>query len=70
MNKAKRLVDGQQFALKSILKSSLKEKILKDLLHSELNTLATTAHPNIVEVKTILHDDINYYVVSELVEGG
>ena len=43
---------------------------MKELLRNELNTLVITSHPNIMEVKEILHDDVNYYVSCEIVEGG
>ena len=32
--------------------------------------LANTDHPNIVRVFDLLEDEANYYVVSEIVEGG
>lgn len=36
----------------------------------ELKVLANTDHPNIVRVYDLLEDEINYYIVSEIVEGG
>ena len=61
---------NQEVALKSILKSSVTHPVMKELLKNELNTLVLTSHPNIVDVKEILHDDVNYYISSEVVAGG
>ena len=37
---------------------------------SELEVLKMSSHPNIMEVHELLEDDDNYYIVSELLEGG
>jgi serine/threonine protein kinase len=43
---------------------------MKGLILSELDTLANVSHINIVDVKETLHDDTNYYIASEIIEGG
>ena len=43
---------------------------MKDLLKSELESLIQTDHINIVDVKEIMYDDKNFYVSSEICEGG
>jgi calcium-dependent protein kinase len=37
---------------------------------SELTVLKKCSHPNIMNVNELLEDDQNYYIVSELLEGG
>jgi calcium-dependent protein kinase len=43
---------------------------LPKLMIQELNILKIARHQNIMEVKEILHDDENFYVSSEICEGG
>ena len=47
-----------------------KHQVLVDLMEQELEVLQNTDHPHIVRVLELLHDDVNYYIVSELATGG
>lgn len=47
-----------------------KHEILKKLQQNELEVLQKTIHPNIVRVYELLEDDKNFYISSEIVEGG
>lgn len=44
--------------------------MLQDCMVNELTTLKNCAHSNIMTVRHLLHDDENFYIVSELCEGG
>lgn len=44
--------------------------MLPTLMMSELTVLKKCSHPNIMSVNEILEDANNYYIVSELLEGG
>jgi serine/threonine protein kinase len=44
--------------------------MLPTLMMSELTVLKKCSHPNIMNVSEILEDSNNYYIVSELLEGG
>lgn len=37
---------------------------------SELDILKKANHPNIMRVMEIMHDEDNYYIASEICEGG
>ena len=37
---------------------------------NELDVLAKTDHPHIVQTKELIEDENNFYIVSELVNGG
>lgn len=37
---------------------------------SELTVLQKSSHPNIMSVTEILEDEYNFYIASELLEGG
>lgn len=39
-------------------------------MEQELDVLSKTDHPHIVRVIEMLEDDVNYYIVSEVVKGG
>ena len=39
-------------------------------MESELDVLSKTDHPYITRVIELLEDDLNYYIISELVPGG
>lgn len=39
-------------------------------MEQELDVLLKTDHPNIVRVVALLHDDFNFYIVTDLVSGG
>ena len=70
VHRAKKVGTNQEYALKSIDKSSVTHKTMKALLDGELNTLMTLTHPNIVDTKEILEDENKYYIASEICEGG
>lgn len=44
--------------------------MLVDLMEQELEVLQKTDHPHIVRVMELMEDDVNFYIVSELVTGG
>ena len=69
--KARRKGNDQECAIKVIQKASLnKNPMLPELMVGELSILKKTAHPKIMTVIEILHDDENFYIVSEILEGG
>ena len=39
-------------------------------MENELQVLTEISHPNIVKVFELLHDDSNYYMISELIKHG
>jgi len=39
-------------------------------LQNELSILGEKSHPNIIRIIDLFEDDLNFYVVSELVKGG
>ncbi len=39
-------------------------------MESELDVLSKTDHPHMVRVFELLHDDISFYIITELVTGG
>jgi serine/threonine protein kinase len=47
-----------------------KQKIYIELLQNELSILGEKSHPNIIRIIDLMEDEKNYYVVSELVNGG
>ena len=62
---------GNEFAIKVMRKEMVKKrKIYVQLLENELSILGTKSHPKIIRVVDLIEDKNNYYVVSELVEGG
>lgn len=62
---------GKQFAIKIIEKKKVQERrVYMELLENELAILGSKNHPKIISIKDLLEDDMCYYVVSELVEGG
>ena len=40
------------------------------LLQNELSILGEKSHPNIIRIIDLLEDNLNYYIVSEVVKGG
>lgn len=46
------------------------QKVLKNLMESELAVLGKVSHPNILTVHELLHDDKFYFIVSEFVKHG
>ena len=57
------------YAVKSISKSNLSQKSLKNLI-CEIQILAKLDHPNIVKYYETYDDDKYFYLVMELCEGG
>jgi serine/threonine protein kinase len=47
-----------------------KRKVFLDLLENELSILGSKCHPKIIRIVDLLEDALNYYIVSEIVEGG
>lgn len=39
-------------------------------MKNELRILSECRHPNIMDVQDIIEDENNFYIVSELIEGG
>ena len=71
VNRAQRVGGGIEVAIKVIDKKSLDSNpMLPTLMMSELTVLKKCSHPNIMSVNEILEDSSNYYIVSELLEGG
>ena len=44
--------------------------IHKKLLDNELDILRKCNHPRTMKIYDLLEDDLNYYVVSEFIQGG
>jgi serine/threonine protein kinase len=64
-------ITGMKMAIKIVTKNSIAQhQVLIDLMESELDVLSKTDHPGIVRVLELLEDDINFYIVSELVNNG
>ena len=58
-------------AIKIVKKEYIgKHQVLVDLMEQELEVLQKTDHPHIVRVLELLHDEVNFYIVTELVTGG
>jgi len=63
-----RIANHKQGTIKCAIKIIPKEKIqeheiLKTLMKNELSVLENTAHPNIVRIYELLHDDNFYFIV-------
>jgi serine/threonine protein kinase len=62
---------GNQFAIKIMQKEMVKKrKVFLTLLENELSILGSKCHPKIIRIVDLLEDNSNYYIVSEIVEGG
>jgi serine/threonine protein kinase len=62
---------GVQCAVKIVQKHKINtHQVLLDLLASELDVLSKTDHPNITAIRELIEDENNFYIVSELVNGG
>lgn len=62
---------GTEFAIKVMEKKKVRErKVYVQLLENELAILGSKSHPKIIRVIDLLEDKLNYYIVSEVVEGG
>ena len=51
-------------------KNVKQRKVYVQLLENELSILGSKNHPKIIRVVDLLEDQNNYYIVSEIVEGG
>ena len=71
VNKCVRLGSNTECAIKVIEKESLNSNpMLPVLMMNELQVLQKSSHPHIMNVNELLEDDDNYYIVTELLEGG
>lgn len=62
---------GNEFAIKVMKKEMVrKRKIYVKLLENELSILGSKSHPKIIRIVDLMEDKENFYVVSEIVEGG
>jgi len=62
---------GREFAIKIVKKDLVKKrKVYVELLKNEFSILGSKSHPKIITIVDLLEDYDNYYIVSELVEGG
>ena len=58
-------------AIKIIRKDKINDhEILKALMNDELKILENTAHPNIMRIYELLHDDKFFFIVSEFIRYG
>lgn len=71
VRKCKHTDTQAEFAIK-IMKKTLIEKrrVYLDLLQNELAILGSKSHPKIIRIADLMEDKSNYYIVSEIVEGG
>jgi serine/threonine protein kinase len=67
---ALRRESGTEVAIKIVDKEMENSDIHKELMLQELEVLASISHPSITRTFELLHDDVNYYIVSEHVKGG
>jgi len=71
VRKCKHRETGNDFAIKVMKKAEIRaRKIYVKLLENELSILGSKSHPKIIRVVDLMEDETNYYVVSEIVEGG
>jgi serine/threonine protein kinase len=71
VRKCTRLDTGNEFAIKIMKKEMVKKrKIYVKLLENELSILGCKSHPKIIRIVDLMEDKNNFYVVSEVVEGG
>lgn len=59
--------DGEKFAVKIVEKNVIKEDI--KLLKREIDIMKKVDHPNILKHFEIYEDDVNVYIVMELIHG-
>ena len=60
---------GQDYAVKCVQKKDMDEDMARQML-SELEILGSFHHPNVMQVKELREDDKNFYIATELCEGG
>ena len=60
---------GEVRAIKLIKKASL-SRAEKLMLFTEIENLRTLEHPNILQLYESFEDDVNFYIVTEMCEGG
>ena len=71
MVKAIDVDNGLTYALKIVKKSKIEKKAIdKTLMMNELNIMKEISHNNIIEVRSLLHDNNNYYIAAEYCKGG
>ena len=71
VRKCKHTDTGSEFAIKVMKKTMIdKRKVFFELLQNELAILGSKSHPKIIRIVDLMEDKKNYYVVSEIVEGG
>ena len=68
--KCRSTVTNQDYAIKIVTKESLNHPVLHKLMRQELEVLANVNHPNIMRIYELFEDDINYYIISEIIAGG
>ena len=57
--------DGSTYAVKSMNKKLMKEDDVK----REISAVASLDHPNLVKYSSFFHDEENYYIIFEFIEG-
>lgn len=58
-------------AIKIVNKEKIStHQVLVNLMEQELEVLQKTDHPHIARVLELLQDDVNFYIVTELISGG
>jgi len=68
--KVKHIITEQFRAMKMIKKESVKYQDDNRQFLKEIEILSKIDHPNIIKIFEYFHDDLNYYVITELCEGG
>ena len=61
---------GEEFALKIVPKNILLNSADLERFQREINTLSLLHHPNLVSMIDLFDDDDNFYIVTDLCEGG
>ena len=62
---------GVTCAIKIVNKEYIgQHQVLVNLMEQELEVLSKTDHPHMVKVFELLEDEVNFYIVTELVTGG
>lgn len=56
--------------MKIVNKSLISHPILQELMQQELEVLAGVEHPNIMRVYDLIEDQTNFYIVTEIINGG
>ena len=65
------MISLKHYAVKIVMKARMnKDAELVQLMEQELEVLQRTNHPNIVKLIDVYEDEVNFYIVSELMKGG